>query len=446
MRQIRYFLRLPLVFLARFRLILFAGALIGGLLFLLLPRAGHILLSLQAGRTIGMVGRFSSDELPLSIQQQISFGLTAVSNEGTAKPSLAESWEYQDEGRVWIFRLGDHKWQDGSVIKANDINYKFSDVTPEVLDEKTIKFTLKDPFSPFPGVVSKPVFKRGLLGAGEWKVAKITFIGREFVETIRLVNTKNNNMQTYKFYPAEESARTAFKLGEVDELHEIVDSRELANWQGIGVREEVRKDRFLGVFINNEDPILSSKELRQALSYAIDKEKFGRERALSPISPFSWAYNSQVKPYEYNPERAKELLAQLPAEQRKDLVIKLVTTPTLLSITDKIKEDWDAIGVNTQIQVSNTLPSDFQTLVAIQIIPPDPDQYSFWHSTQTATNITRYRNSRESQRIDKLLEDGRRTLSQDERKLIYLDFQRFLVEDSPVIFLFHPVTYMVTRK
>lgn len=445
MRQIRYLLRLPLVFLARFKLILLAGAIVGGFLFLLLPRAGQIFLSLQGGQTIGMVGHFSSDELPLSIQQQISLGLTTVSDEGTAEPGLAESWEYQDEGRVWIFRLGDYKWQDGSRVVAQDINYKFSDVTLEVLDEKTIKFVLKDPFSPFPDVVSKPVFKRGLLGAGEWKVAKITFIGREFVETIRLANTKNNSMQTYKFYPTEESARTAFKLGEVDELRELVDSRELANWQGIGVREEIRKDRYLGVFINNEDPILSSKELRQALSYAIDKEKFGRERALSPISPNSWAYNPQVKPYEYNPTRAKELVAQLPTEQRKDLVIKLVATPTLLSIADKIKEDWDAIGVNTQIQVSNTPPSDFQTLVAIQIIPPDPDQYSFWHSTQTVTNITRYRNSRESQRIDKLLEDGRRTLNQDERKIIYLDFQRFLVEDSPVIFLFHPVTYTITR-
>ncbi len=446
MRQIRYFFRLPAAFLARFKTILFAGGIFGALLFLLLPQVRPIFLNFDSGQTIGMVGRFSSDNLPLSIQEQISFGLTTLAENGTAKPGLASSWEYQDEGRVWIFRIGEHKWQDGSRVRAQDINYKFSDVTSEVLDEKTIKFILKDPFSPFPTVAAKPVFKRGLLGAGKWKVAKITFVGREFIETMRLVNTNNSNIQTFKFYPTEESARTAFKLGEVGELRDIVDPRELVKWADLGIRENIRKDRYLGVFINNEDPILSSKELRQALAYAIDKSKFGRERAISPISPLSWAYNPQVKPYEYNPTRAKELLLQLPEDQRKNLVVKLVTTPTLLSIADRIKEDWDAVGVKTQVQVSNTPPSDFQTLIAIQIIPPDPDQYSFWHSTQNTTNITRYRNSQGSKRIDKLLEDGRRTLGQDERKAIYLDFQRFLVEDSPVIFIFHPVEYTITRK
>ena len=225
MRQIRYFLKLPVVFLARFKNILFAGAIAGGLLFLLVPRVKPLFLGLQAGYTIGMVGRFTSDDLPQSIQKEVSIGLTMVEPDGSVKSGLAESWEYQDEGRVWIFRLGEHKWQDGSRIVTQDINYKFSDVISEVLDEKTIKFVLKDPFSPFPSVAAKPVFKRGLLGAGEWKVAKITFIGREFVETIRLTNTKNNSIQTYKFYPTEESARTAFKLGEVDELRELVDPR-----------------------------------------------------------------------------------------------------------------------------------------------------------------------------------------------------------------------------
>jgi peptide/nickel transport system substrate-binding protein len=124
----------------------------------------------------------------------------------------------------------------------------------------------------------------------------------------------------------------------------------------------------------------------------------------------------------------------------------LFTTPALLPIAEKIKGDWAAIGVNTNIQVSNTPPQNFQTLLAIQAIPSDPDQYSFWHSTQSASNITNYHNSKESQRIDKLLEDGRRTLDQDERKKIYLDFQRFLVEDCPVIFLYHPVTYTIEKQ
>jgi len=75
-------------------------------------------------------------------------------------------------------------------------------------------------------------------------------------------------------------------------------------------------------------------------------------------------------------------------------------------------------------------------------VPSDPDQYQFWQSTQEDTNITHYTNLK----IDKLLEDGRKTLDKDTRKKIYADFQRYLVDDSPVIFLYFPKAYTVERK
>jgi peptide/nickel transport system substrate-binding protein len=64
------------------------------------------------------------------------------------------------------------------------------------------------------------------------------------------------------------------------------------------------------------------------------------------------------------------------------------------------------------------------------------------HSTQNTTNITHLNNPR----IDKLLEDGRKTLDLNLRKSIYSDFQRFLVEEVPAIFLFYPETYTLTRN
>ncbi|MCS7092795.1 MAG: peptide-binding protein, partial [Patescibacteria group bacterium] len=78
---------------------------------------------------------------------------------------------------------------------------------------------------------------------------------------------------------------------------------------------------------------------------------------------------------------------------------------------------------------------------AIYDIPLDPDQYSLWHSMQTESNISKYANPR----IDKLLEDGRVTIDIQERKKIYLDFQRFLLEDAPCVFLYHPEYYSIVR-
>lgn len=445
MRQIRYWVQFLRVFSWKFKGILGLSALAGVLLLVFLTRAQEFFPQLGRGETVGLVGRFSTEDLPFSIQYEISRGLTRVDEKGNVLPGLAQSWYPEQDGKVWVFKLGDYAWQNGKKIVARDINYKFSDVTSQIEGEKTIKFTLKDPFSPFPAVVSRPVFKQGFLGAGEWKMVKLSLMGSRFIQTIRLSNIKNGEVKTYRFYPTEEAARLAFKLGEVGKLSEIVDPRDLRNWKNTKTETLSHEDRYVGVFINTQDPLLSDKSLRQALAYAINKDNFSEERAISPLSPLSWAFNPQVKQYPYNPARAKELIKALPEEQKNNLSLNLVTTPSLLSITDKIKTDWEAVGVKTHLQVVNTPPEDFQALVAIQAIPPDPDQYGFWHSTQTQTNITRFRNTKESQRIDKLLEDGRRTLDQEERKKIYVDFQRFLLEESPVIFLFHPVTYTITR-
>ena len=94
------------------------------------------------------------------------------------------------------------------------------------------------------------------------------------------------------------------------------------------------------------------------------------------------------------------------------------------------------------MQVTSSFPDEYSAFLAIYEIPSDPDQYFLWHSTQTATNVSKYSN----QRIDKLLEDGRTTTDQDERKKIYLDFQRFLLEDAPATFLVHPISYTIARK
>ena len=116
--------------------------------------------------------------------------------------------------------------------------------------------------------------------------------------------------------------------------------------------------------------------------------------------------------------------------------------PNLLKTAEKIAEEWRNIGMTVEIEVVTSVPQDYEAFLATVDIPKDPDQYSLWHSTQTGTNISRFKNPR----IDKLLEDGRTELDQEARKKIYLDFQRFIVEDVPAIFLYHPTFYTVTRK
>lgn len=426
--------------MARFKVILAAAAIGGIAIFFFLRLLAPLIFGGQTQK-IGVAGRFRVDTLPTAILKEAGEGLTSLDENGIAQPALASTWETPDKGKTWIFHLKDDKfWQDGKKVEASEVVYEFSDAQIERSDSKTLIFKLENPFAPFPQVVSQPVFRKGLLGTGEWKVTKVVVAG-SYVTDMTL-QKKDKTKKIYKFYPTEERLKLAYKLGEVDTILNIFNKEPYSAWKTVNINIEVDENRYAVIFFNVQDKLTGEKSVRQALTYAIDKSKFNGPRAISPISPNSWAYNPQVKPYTYDQERAKELIADLPKELKEVLNVKLVTTPLLLATAEQIAKYWEEVGVKTTLQVSSSIPTDYQALLAIFDAPADPDQYAIWHSTQETTNISHYKNDR----IDKLLEDGRTELNLTERRKIYLDFQRFLVEDSPAAFLYHPTTYTISRK
>lgn len=439
MLTLRYFFRLVGAFISRFKVVILASALLAISAFFLLRAFGPSLFGGSSVR-IGITGRFQPDMLPNDILGMVGDGLTKIDKAGNVSPDLASSWQPSESGKVWTFHLGVSYWQDGKKVTSQSITYQFSDLTIERPDAKTLVFKLKTPYSPFPSVVAKPTFRKGLLGTGEWKVTRIILAGG-FVQELDLRNKKGDKT-IYKFYPTEDETKTAFKLGQIDKIEDVFSTTGFEGWTTSLISRDINTSRYVAVFFNTQDKLLGSKELRQALDYAINKDKFDGPRDLGPISPDSWAFNPEVKPYTYDPGHAKDLIAALPKDQQSNLSINLATTPVLLNDAQQIANDWKAIGVKANIQVVSGIPSDYQAFLAIFDTPNDPDQYAIWHSTQTETNITHY----QSPRIDKLLEDGRVELNQDTRKPIYLDFQRFLVEDCPAIFIYNPTTYTISRK
>ena len=424
----KYTLKIASEFISRFRGILLVGIAFGIVVFIFLKIVAPILFTKEAEK-IGITGRYRVEEIPSYILSDVSQGLTKVTPNGEVAAALATNWQASDQGKVWLFHLKDGLlWQDGSKITADSIKYNFQDVQVSYPDSKTIKFELQNPFSPFPTTLSKTVFKKGLLGVGPWKVSGLSLAGG-FVEKITLTD-KDGNRKIYKFYPNLERTKLAFELGEVNIIYDMLDPKPFDTWSTVKIKKTASDDRFVAVFFNSETV---DKTTRQALSYTIDKSKFQEERALGPLSPNSWAYNPQVKPYDYDKSKAEDL---------KNLTIKLTTTAPLISVAEKIVKNWKDLGIKADIQVSSVVPEDYQAFLAIYDIPTDPDQYTIWHSTQAVTNISKYK----SPRIDKLLEDGRTELDPEKRKGIYLDFQRFLLEDSPAAFLYHPYSYTITRK
>lgn len=421
-------------------------------------------------RYIGLVGKHTLQNLPLNIQNQLSAGLTKIEDDNTVNPYLAERWAVEDGGKVYRFVIKKGiKWQDNKELKPEDINYYLPEV--EVLTTPNdLIFKLPDEYVPFPTVVSKPVFKTvekkhliffkqpSLIGIGKYTLESYKETNQKISE---IVLSGANEKLIYRFYFTEEEAVLAFKRGEVDEIPDLSSAHDVAGWPNVMVNDYTNSNRYLAVFFNNSHPLFS-KNIRQALSYATSKPS-GKERTLGPINPESWAYLEGGKSYNYDLERATErILDEIPFEP---LNIELTTTDNFVARAEEIKLDWEKFGqeayqtclgsdavsdkdtcVNVQIKVDirvTNFPdtSDFQALLIGQEIPPDPDQYHLWHSEQS-TNFTRYKNTR----IDALLEKGRKTPEKNERKAIYQEFQQFLLEDAPAVFLEHIVSYEVKRK
>ena len=404
-----------------------------------LPSVAQILLPYE--KKIGLIGDYDENTLPYSLKKLISLGLTEVDRDGSPLPSLSSSWVSTDSGKKYIFHLKDNiLWHDGKEFQAQDITYNIKGTFITALDKKTLLIELQDPFSPLPSVLSRPVLRNNLIGLGVYKVTNLKFKG-EYISALTLSPLKEGlPILNYKFYSTLDEAILAFKLGEINVLEGLPTKEPFAAWKNIIINEITLTDKFLAVFFNLQDDIMREKDVRQGLSFAIPDFK-DNQRVFTPVSPSSWAYYNKVRIYKYDPENAQKILEDS-LLSTSSAELKLSTYAFYLPFAQKIADSWNSIGIKTKVKVERSIPDDYQALLIAQEIPLDPDQYQYWHSSEKISNVSHYN----SLKIDKLLEDGRKTHDKEQRKKIYADFQRYLVDDAPAAFLFFPKVYTIERK
>jgi peptide/nickel transport system substrate-binding protein len=201
--------------------------------------------------------------------------------------------------------------------------------------------------------------------------------------------------------------------------------------------------------------------VRQALNYAIDKDEVIKgvllglgEPISSPYKPGTRWNNPKLKPYPYSPSKALKLLADAGyikdkngslTRDGKPLKFEIITNQnkqremTAVVIQKRLQE----IGVEVSIRVIEWASfvnrfiktGDFDVVVLGWSLSLDPDQYNIWHSSQQGPgqfNFLGYSNKN----VDKLLELGRKELDVFKREEIYHEFSKYLLEDSPIIYLY----------
>jgi len=298
----------------------------------------------------------------------------------------------------------------------------------------------------------------------------------------------------YTLLPDEKTAELALKRSEyhtfTNPSGETID--QLEEYKVYNTKRLTIYLRNKLIFINlRQDGPLKDNEVRKALSSAMDRESLieaigtGGEIAFGPISQKSWAFDDSIGRYLFDQETAIKILedsgwkypevaetaenpeadsesnpenpesnpeTSRPAPQyREKNGVQLTVTLTLLDsdtnqvIASTLKSQWEEVGINLIIDTqkyekiaSETIPRrDFEALLFEVETSPDPDKYNFWHSLKAdypGLNLSGY----SYQRVDILLERTRKEIDREIRKEDYDLFQKYIMQDMPALFLYHP--------
>ncbi|AJF06931.1 peptide-binding protein [Geoalkalibacter subterraneus] len=220
---------------------------------------------------------------------------------------------------------------------------------------------------------------------------------------------------------------------------------------------------YLG--FNLRRPLFQDKRVRQAFAHAINKQEIVDgvllglgQIATGPYKPGTWPYNPDVRRYAYDPEQARTLLAEagwrdsdgdgVVEKDGRDFSFVLMTNQgndSRIKAGEIIQRRLADIGIDVKLRVVEWAsflkefinPGDFDALIMGWNIPMDPDGYNVWHSSKTRPGELNFINFQNAE-VDELLEKGRRTLDQEQRKAYYDRFQEILAEEQPYVFLFVP--------
>lgn len=402
--------------------------------------------------TEGIIGTYQEHDIPDEVLRLLSGSLVKVDNDGVVKANLISGWQVNEDATVFTFILKEGlRWSDGTYVKSADLEFNIADTEILTPDEGTVQFKLKEPYSPFPSLLTKPVFKKGTkIGTGPYQLKSIEK-SLLFITKLNL-EPKNSDLPeiSIRFYPNESVALTGFYMGEVQSVLGLTNIGQFSGEPLVNIKQIIDYSKIVTILYNTQDPILSVRSLRQALSYQapkIDKE----EEANSPYPKNFWVYNKDAKKYLSNNEQALQALERAEENLSKEKLaepIILTSVPKLEEVAKKVESSWKQIGFDVKLRVESGIPQNFQILLITQSIPEDPDQYFLWHSTQKKTNLTGYSTQccPQSARIDKDLEDGRKSTKEEERREKYLDFHKVLMEDSPATFLYFPKYNIVYLK
>jgi peptide/nickel transport system substrate-binding protein len=430
------------------------------------------------------------------VYQSIFNPLVRLDKDLTLKPELAESWEFSDPTTLVMHLRKGVKFHDGTDFNAQAVKFNFDRMmNPDtkslraseiaaikdvaVVDDYTIKFTLKSANAPLlailsdrAGMIISPAaiqkygkdLARNPVGTGPFKFVEWVTGDHLTVQKFDQYWEKGADGQPlpyldqiiYKPVTDATVRLTSVKTGTLDMIDQIA-PKDYAALKGSKdpIMDEVAGLGWQALELNNAKAPFDKVEARQALNYALDRDSivkdvlFGTATAgQGPIAPSSWAYDPSVNIYKRDVSKAKDLLtkAGLTAPVKFDCII--VNTPDALLLGQALKEELAQGGFDM-----NIVPLDFPTALSKQNAKdytcfqigwsgrPDPDAnfYQFMYS-KGSNNVYNYANPK----VDDALDKARTTYEQAQRKDLYTQAIKQVNDDGGIgAYLYWPTEIKV---
>jgi ABC-type transport system substrate-binding protein len=327
------------------------------------------------------------------------------------EPRLATGYEVSKDGLTYTIHLRKGvKFSDGTPFdaKAAKLNFdraldpklrvplRFSIAMIKevsVVDEYTIEIKLKYPFAPFVPTLSMTIVapispaaiekygedvRRNPVGAGPYKLA-------EWVAGDRIVMVRNENYYgkkptvaklTFKIVPETATREAMLRTGQIDICYKPLPSDVAALKADPNITVEMPLDtRTVFMGLNCQKGVTMNKLVRQAFNYAVDKKAIVKkilfDTALpmeGPTSPILFGYHKMDQQYDYNPEKAKELLKKANFDFNQTIHMRTPSGRYLFDkqVSETIQAYLQAIGVKVELRTY-----DWPTYIAGLVKPLD---------------------------------------------------------------------------
>ena len=306
-------------------------------------------------------------------------------NEEKIEPRIASGYTMSDDGLVYSFTIRDDvTFHDGSALTAEDCAFSVqlyidseyqgtsADVgSVEAADDTTLVVTLNAPFAPFLAdicsmhigskayhdAVSEEEYMSNPIGSGPYKFVSHAIDTNVILEAYDGYYRGEPSIKNVTYYVIKTTAPQALMSNQVDFAE--VDASALPMLEAIPdvVVTPVPTSGYTHLVMNMEKAPFDDVRVRQAINYAINRENVvnviyeGEAEVNSNIcAKTRYGYSDDQFQYTYDPEKAKELLAEAGVEEGTDLGT-ILCAEKYSNLATVLQADLKAVGLNAEIEV-----------------------------------------------------------------------------------------------